>query len=76
MVMDKKINKYIEETNQYLDDNNIGNNYCIIIYCVKLGIRQVKFIYNNISTFEKKAENDVKKIESGFGIDFQLWIFD
>lgn len=75
-ISDKKINKFIKETKELLINENIGNNYCIIIYVSRYGIKKVKFIYKSIYDFEKKIINDLKKIEKGLGIDFHTWFFD
>ena len=67
---------FIEETKKYIIENNLGDNYCVIVYTSISGNLNVKLIYKTIEDFETKVEKDISGVDGMFGIDFQLWIFD
>jgi len=61
---------------------SIGNNkegtYCIIVYaiCPIHGAMYVEFVYKDINEYNTKIANDIKKIDSKYGISTRVWIFD
>ena len=65
---------FIEDVKNNIND--IGDNYCIIVYTMIQDKREVKLIYKTLKDFESKVENDIKGIDPMYGIDFQLWAFD
>lgn len=67
---------FIEDSKKHIIENNIGDNYCVIVYTTINGTRNIKFVYKTIDDFEKKLIKDSHNINDIFGVIFQLWIFD
>jgi len=63
------------------DDPSMQDNYCVIVhvftgYSHSPTSKAVKYVYKNIDEFEKKFPEDVNKIDTSLGVDFQAWKFD
>lgn len=68
--------EFINQTKRDIIDNKIGDNYCILVSRTTAFDTKVRFVYKNIEEFEKKIDSDVKNINSIFGVEFELWVFD
>ncbi len=72
------IQQLITEIKQ--DVNQLGNtNYCIILYTTSgfLGsVKKVRKIYKNFEEFQNKIEEHTITIDTMFGIDVQVYVFD
>lgn len=66
--------KFIKESKIELNGNL---NYCVVVYKTVGPLnREVGFVYKNLDEFKLKITDDIKRLDSMFGIDFQIWIFD
>jgi len=69
---------FIRDCKKDLIENNVGDNYCVIVYTstgpFHSRIFRVKFIYKTLDEFEKKFKPE--ELEPMFGIDLRLWIYD
>lgn len=70
------IHKFIKDTNECIDKDNVADNYCIIVYTINRGCNDVRLIYKTINDFENKVEKDLEDVDEMFGILFELWAFD
>jgi hypothetical protein len=75
--MDEKVRKFIELCNS---DGYKEGEYCVILFTeleVGLGsVDRVTRIYRNLKEFETRVENDIKKINTNYGLNFQVWLYD
>jgi len=69
---------FIKDSKEDLIKHNVGDNYCVIVYVYSgptyASNNQVKYIYKTIEDFEDKFKPE--DINSGLGINLELWIFD
>ena len=68
------VESYIKESKHYVSENNIGDNYCVIVYKVNDRNKIVEAIYKNFDDFKNRFNPD--RIHKMYDIEFQLWIFD
>jgi len=74
--MNEKINEFLKDVEKHIAEENVGDNYCILVYVSKWSQRSVKLIYKTVEDFKNKVEKDIQNVDKMWGIDFQFWVFD
>lgn len=71
--MNDKIKIFLE-----INKNLKVGTYCVLVYInYNYGAQKIiKYIYKDLDRFKEKIEKDLSSIDSKYGIDFQIWIFD
>lgn len=78
------MDEFIKESQKFITEKKVGNDYCIIVLIFlfldfgsnKVINKDIKYIYKNLDEFKEKFKVDCLFIDSKYGVDFQLWIFD